>query len=126
MRAKNGSAFSMVDIIEVLTKSPGSRKYWSALKTKLEQERSELSQELGQLKLLSDDCKKYATDVADTEQILRVIQSIPSAKAKPFKQWLAKVGYQTIEESQEPEKSSALNNNLVFNFLYELPNKIIC
>ena len=96
--------FSIVDIIEVLTDSPRPRKYWSALKTKLEQEGSELSQELGQLKLLSDDGKKYTTDVADTEQLFRLIQSIPSPKAEPFKQWLAKVGYERVEESQDPEK----------------------
>lgn len=95
----------MVDVIEVLTESPRPRKYWNALKTKLEQEGSELSQFLGQLKLQSEDGKYYLTDVADTEQLLRLIQSVPSPKAEPFKQWLAKVGYERIEETLDPEKS---------------------
>ncbi len=95
--------FSIVDIIAVLTDSPRPRKYWSALKAKLKSEGSELSQNLGQLKLASDDGKSYRTDVADTEQLLRLIQSIPSPKAEPFKQWLAKVGSERIEETQNPE-----------------------
>jgi prophage antirepressor-like protein len=85
--------FSVVDIIEVLTDSPRPRKYWNALKTKLLAEGSELSHNLGQLKMQSEDGKYYLTDVADTEQLFRLIQSIPSPKAEPFKQWLAKVGY---------------------------------
>jgi hypothetical protein len=97
--------FSVVDIIEILTDSPRPRKYWSALKTKLKLEGSELSRILGQLKMQSEDGKYYLTDVADIEQIFRLIQSIPSPKAEPFKQWLAKVGYERIEESQDPEKS---------------------
>jgi hypothetical protein len=97
--------FSIVDIIQVLTDSPRPRKYWSALKTKLKKEGSELSQVLGQLKMKSDDGKFYVTDVADTEQLFRLIQSIPSPKAEPFKQWLAKIGYERIEESQDPEKA---------------------
>jgi BRO family, N-terminal domain len=97
--------FSVVDVIEVLTDSPRPRKYWNALKTKLRQEGSQLSQNMGQLKMLSEDGKMYATDVADTEQLFRLIQSIPSPKAEPFKQWLAKTGYERIEESQDPELS---------------------
>lgn len=97
--------FSIVDVIEVLTGSPRPRKYWNALKTKLKAEGSELSQNLGQLKLQSEDGKFYATDVASTEQLLRLIQSIPSPKAEPFKLWLAKTGYERIEEIQDPEKS---------------------
>jgi uncharacterized protein YukE len=97
--------FSIVDIIEVLTDSPRPRKYWSALKTKLDQEGSELSHKLGQLKMIAEDGKLRVTDVADTEQLFRLIQSIPSPKAEPFKQWLAKVGYERVEESQDPEKS---------------------
>lgn len=97
--------FSIIDIIEVLTDSPRPRKYWNALKSKLKLEGSELSQNLGQLKMQSEDGKFYKTDVADTEQLFRLIQSIPSPKAEPFKQWLAKVGYERIEESQDPEKS---------------------
>lgn len=95
--------FSIIDIIEILTDSPRPRKYWNALKTKLKQEGSELSQKVGQLKLESPDGKKYLTDVADTETILRLIQSIPSPKAEPFKIWLAKVGYERIEETEDPE-----------------------
>jgi hypothetical protein len=95
--------FSIIDVVEILTESPRPRKYWNALKTKLIEEGSELSQRLGQLKLISSDGKKYLTDVADTENLLRLIQSIPSPKAEPFKLWLAKVGYERIEETEDPE-----------------------
>ena len=97
--------FSVIDIIEVLTGTDRPRKYWSDLKTKLKTEGSELSEKIGQLKMQSEDGKFYLTDVADTEQLFRLIQSIPSPKAEPFKQWLAKVGYERVEESQDPEKS---------------------
>ncbi len=97
--------FSVVDVIEVLTDSPRPRKYWSALKRKLQAEGSELSHKLGQLKMQAEDGKSRLTDVADTEQLFRLIQSIPSPKAEPFKQWLAKIGYERIEESQDPEKT---------------------
>lgn len=95
--------FSVVDVIEILTESPRPRKYWNALKTKLKNEGSELSQNVGQLKMKSSDGKFYKTDVLDTENILRLIQSIPSPKAEPFKLWLAKVGYERIEETEDPE-----------------------
>jgi len=95
--------FSIIDVVAILTDSPRPRKYWNALKTKLKQEGSELSQKVGQLKLESSDGKKYLTDVADTETVLRLIQSIPSPKAEPFKLWLAKVGYERIEETEDPE-----------------------
>ena len=95
--------FSIIDIIEILTESPRPREYWNALKTKLNQEGSELSQKVGQLKLKSSDGKNYLTDVADIESILRLIQSIPSPKAEPFKLWFAKVGYERIEETEDPE-----------------------
>ncbi len=95
--------FSIIDIIGILTESPRPRKYWNSLKTKLRQEGSELSQKVGQLKLESPDGKKYLTDVVDTETLLRLIQSIPSPKAEPFKRWLAKVGYERIEETEDPE-----------------------
>ena len=97
--------FSVVDVIEVLTDSPRPRKYWSALKRKLQAEGSELSHKLGQLKMQAEDGKSRLTDVADTEQLFRLIQSIPSPKAEPFKQWLATIGYERIEESQDPEKT---------------------
>ncbi|MEE9430669.1 MAG: Bro-N domain-containing protein [Melioribacteraceae bacterium] len=97
--------FSIVDVIEILTESPRPRKYWNALKTKLIKEGSELSHNMGRLKLLANDGKMRFTDVADTEQLLRLIQSIPSPKAEPFKLWLAKVGYERIEETEDPEKA---------------------
>ena len=99
--------FSIIDVITVLTNSPRSRKYWSALKTKLQQEGSQLSQKLGQLKMLAEDGKLRMTDVADTEQILRLIQSIPSPKAEPFKRWLAQVGAERIAEIENPELAQA-------------------
>ena len=110
--------FSIVDIIQVLTDSPRPRKYWSALKTKLKNEGSELSHNMGQLKMMADDGKMRQTDVADTEQLFRFIQSIPSPKAEPFKQWLAKIGYERIEESQDPEKAidRAMENYLKLGY----------
>lgn len=97
--------FSVVDIIQVLTDSPRPRKYWSALKTKLQAEGSEVSQNMGQLKLPAPDGKMRLTDVATTEQVFRLIQSIPSKKAEPFKLWLAEVGRQRLEQLQDPEQS---------------------
>ena len=97
--------FSVVDIIQVLTESPRPRKYWNALKTKLQAEGSEVSQNMGQLKLPAPDGKMRLTDVATTEQLLRLIQSIPSKKAEPFKLWLAEVGRQRLEQLQDPEQS---------------------
>lgn len=97
--------FSIIDVVEVLTESPRPRKYWNALKTKLKDEGSELSHKLGQLKMEATDGKMRMTDVANTEQLLRLIQSIPSPKAEPFKLWLAKVGYERIEETEDPEKA---------------------
>ena len=95
--------FSIVDIIAVLTDSPNPRKYWSVLKTRLKKEGSQLATSCSQLKMQSADGKFYLTDVADTEQLFRLVQSIPSPKAEPFKQWLAKVGYERIEETEDPE-----------------------
>ena len=86
--------FSVIDVVAVLTDSPRPRKYWNALKTKLQEEGSQLSQNMGQLKMKAADGKMRLTDVANTEQLLRLIQSIPSPKAEPFKIWLAKVGYE--------------------------------
>lgn len=97
--------FSVVDVVGVLTGSPRPRKYWNALKTKLKNEGSELSHNLGQLKLLSEDGKNYLTDVASTEQIFRLIQSIPSPKAEPFKKWLAQVAKERLDQMQDPELS---------------------
>ena len=95
--------FSIVDIVEVLTDSTNPRKYWSVLKTRLKKEESQLTTDCSQLKLQAADGKFYLTDVADTEQVLRLIQSIPSPKAEPFKRWLARVGYERLEEIENPE-----------------------
>jgi len=97
--------YSIIDVIEILTGSPRPRKYWNALKTKLQAEGSELSHKLGQLKMQSSDGKSYLTDVADTEQLFRLIQSIPSPKAEPFKLWLAQVASERLDEMQDPELS---------------------
>ena len=97
--------FSVVDVIAVLTESENPRKYWSVLKTRLKNEGSELATNCSQLKLQAADGKRYLTDVADTEQILRLIQSIPSKKAEPFKLWLARVGQERLNQLQDPELS---------------------
>lgn len=97
--------FSVVDIIQVLTDSENPRKYWSVLKTRLKQEGSEVATNCSQLKLQAADGKKYLTDVADTEQVLRLIQSIPSKKAEPFKLWLAHLGQERLNQMQDPELS---------------------
>ncbi len=96
--------FSVVDIIEVLIDNKRPRKYWNDLKKKLKDEGYvEVSEKIGQLKLLTSDNKKYQTDCANTETIFRIIQSIPSPKAEPFKRWLARVGYERIKEIEDPE-----------------------
>lgn len=98
--------FSIIDIIQTLTDSNNPRRYWSDLKRKLTKEGySQLYEIIVQLKMESSDGKKYTTDCADTEGLLRIIQSIPSPKAEPFKLWLAKVGYERIEETEDPEKA---------------------
>jgi hypothetical protein len=98
--------FSIIDVIQILTGSNNPRRYWSDLKRKLEQEGfSQLYDIIVQLKLESSDGKKYLTDCTDTQGLLRIIQSIPSPKAEPFKQWLAQVGYERIEEDANPELS---------------------
>ena len=92
--------FSIVDVVAILTDQPDTRhaaKYWSVLKVRLKKEGSQLTTNCRQLKLTAEDGKKRLTDVADTEQILRLIQSIPSPKAEPFRVWLAKVGRERIE-----------------------------
>ncbi len=90
-------------MVAILTESENPRKYWSVLKTRLKKEGSQLATNCSQLKMQSADGKFYKTDVADTEQLLRLIQSVPSPKAEPFKMWLAKVGYERIEETEDPE-----------------------
>lgn len=95
--------FSIIDVIEALTDSERPRKYWSDLKTKLNFEGFELSDKIGQLKLQSSDGKFYETYCANTQSLFRIIQTIPSRKAEPFKQWLAHVGYERIREIENPE-----------------------
>lgn len=97
--------FSIVDVVGILTDSPNPRNYWKVLKNRLKKEGSELVTNCNQLKLMSSDGKFYKTDVADTEHILRLIQSIPSPKAEPFKLWMAKVASERIDQMQDPELS---------------------
>ncbi|MGE3550813.1 MAG: Bro-N domain-containing protein [Geobacter sp.] len=100
--------FSVVDVIEILTDQPShdrARKYWSVMKTRLRQEGAEPTTICSQLKMLAYDGKKRLTDVADTEQLLRIIQSVPSPKAEPFKLWLAQVGSERLDETVDPEIS---------------------
>ena len=97
--------FSVVDVVAVLTESANPRNYWKVLKHRMLKEGNQSVTNCNQLKLQSSDGKFYLTDVADAEQILRLIQSIPSPKAEPFKLWLAKVGYERIEETEDPEKT---------------------
>ena len=97
--------FSIVDVIQVLTDSENPRKYWSVLKTRLKQEGSELATDCSQLKMPSRDGKNYLTDVADTEHVFRLIQSIPSKKAEPFKLWFAALGQERMNQLQDPELS---------------------
>ncbi|MBQ3684530.1 MAG: hypothetical protein II925_02970, partial [Methanomicrobium sp.] len=98
--------FSIVDVVGVLTEQPdldGARNYWKVLKNRLKEEGSQLVTTCNQLKMTAQDGKKRFTDVANTEQLLRIIQSIPSKKAEPFKVWLAQVGRERIEEVIDPE-----------------------
>ena len=95
--------FSIVDVVGILTDSPNPRKYWSVLKNRLTKEGSQLTTNCSQLKMLAADGKKYMTDVADTEQVFRLIQSIPSPKAEPFKLWLAQIANERLDETLDPE-----------------------
>ncbi|MDQ6531844.1 Bro-N domain-containing protein [Flavobacterium sp. LHD-85] len=95
--------FSIIDVIQVLTDSLNARKYWSVLKLRLKKEGSELTINCSQLKMQAADGKYYKTDVADTEQLFRLIQSIPSPKAEPFKLWLAQIASERLDEMQDPE-----------------------
>lgn len=95
--------FSVVDVVEVLTESPNPRRYWSDLKSKLQKEGSQLYANIVQLKILSPDNKMRLTDVMTTEQMFRLIQSIPSPKAEPFKLWMAQIAKERLDEMQDPE-----------------------
>ena len=109
---------SIIDVIEILTDSDRPRKYWSDLKSKLIKEGSELSDKIGQLKMQAPDGKMRLTDVADTEQLFRLIQSIPSPKAEPFKLWLAQIAAERLDELQDPEISidRALNQYMQLGY----------
>ncbi len=117
--------FAVVDVIAVLTDSSNPQVYWRVLKKRLINEGNETVTNCNALKLEAPDGKMRLTDVVDTEQLLRLIQSIPSPKAEPFKQWLAKVGYERIEESQDPEKSidRAMENYLKLGYSKEWVNQ---
>ena len=96
--------FSVIDVVEILSESKNSRRYWSDLKRKLKKEGyNQLYENIVQLKLEAADGKKYSTDCANTETMFRIIQSIPSPNAEPFKRWLAKVGYERVQEIENPE-----------------------
>lgn len=97
--------FSVIDVVEILTGSSIPKRYWSDLKKKLTKEGSQLYENIVQLKFEASDGKKYSTDCLNTPDLLRLIQSIPSPKAEPFKQWLAKVGFERMQEIQNPEMS---------------------
>jgi hypothetical protein len=97
--------FSVVDVVEILTGTDNPRRYWSDLKRKLKAEGSQLYEKIVQLKMTAEDGKQRLTDVANTEQLLRLIQSIPSPKAEPMKMWLAQVGRERIEETINPEQA---------------------
>ena len=97
--------FSVVDVVSILTESLDGRKYWNKLKQRLKAEGNETVTNCHQLKLKAEDGKQRLTDVADAEQLLRLIQSIPSPKAEPFKLWLAKVGYERIQDMNDPSLS---------------------
>ena len=96
--------FSVIDVVEVLTESSVPKRYWSDLKKKLIMEGSQAYDKIVRLKLIADDGKNRETDTVDTETLLRIIQSIPSPKAEPFKQWLAKVGFERMQEMQDPSQ----------------------
>ena len=97
--------FSVIDVVSAMTESSIPKRYWSDLKIQLKGEGSEVYEKIVQLKLISPDGKKYFTDCADTETMFRIIQSIPSKNAEPFKLWLARVGYERVEESVDPERA---------------------
>lgn len=106
--------FSVVDIIAVLIEQPDHKRaqsYWTTLKNRLKEEGSEVVTKCDQLKLMAADGKFYFTDVANPETILRLIQSVPSPKAEPIKLWLAKVGYERMQEMVDPEKNIVTKEN---------------
>ena len=115
---------SIVDVIEILTGTDRPRKYWSDLKAKLKKEGSELSEKIGQLKMQSSDGKFYQTDVADTEQLFRLIQSIPSPKAEPFKLWLAQVA--SVYDFLRPENKGKKYMSVTAVHFWQQLHRISC
>jgi len=117
--------FSVVDVVGALTDSDDARNYWKVLKFRLKQEGSEVVTNCNQLKLIAEDGKLRETDCVNIETLFRIIQSIPSPKAEPFKLWLAKVGYQRIEENVDPELTinRALNTYLKKGYSIEWINQ---
>ena len=117
--------FAIVDVIAILTDSPNPQVYWRVMKKRLKDEGNETVTNCNALKMEAPDGKQRLTDVADTEQLFRLIQSIPSPKAEPFKQWLAKVGYERVEESQDPEKTidRAMENYMKLGYSKEWINQ---
>jgi len=97
--------FSVIDVVEILSESSIPKRYWSDLKKKMSNEGSQAYEKIVRLKMIAEDGRNRETDVADTETLLRIIQSIPSPKAEPFKQWLAKVGYERMQELSDPSQS---------------------
>jgi prophage antirepressor-like protein len=117
--------FSVVDIVAVLSESSNPRRYWSDLKRKLiEEGYIQLYEEIVQLKLLASDGKYYETDSVSLKGVFRIIQSIPSPKAEPFKIWLAKVGQERIEEIQDPERAIVRAKHIYEQKGYQLPKNI--
>ena len=117
--------FAIVDVIAILTDSPNPQVYWRVMKKRLKDEGNETVTNCNALKMEAPDGKQRLTDVADTEQLFRLTQSIPSPKAEPFKQWLAKVGYERVEESQDPEKTidRAMENYMKLGYSKEWINQ---
>ena len=112
--------FSVVDVVSVLTDSPNPRNYWKVLKHRLKNEGNETVTNCNQLKLQAEDGKMRKTDVADTEQLFRLIQSIPSPKAEPFKQWMAQVAAQRLDQMQDPElgiQQALADYNLTYTWI---------
>ena len=109
---KNEWCFSVVDVCAALTDSPDAGAYWRKLKQRLKEEGGQVVTNCHALKLVAPDGKKYATDCADTETMFRIIQSIPSPKAEPFKRWLAKVAYERVQEIENPELATKRTRTL--------------
>jgi len=122
---KNEWWFSVVDVVGALTDSVNARDYWYKMKIRVrDEEKIELSTICLQLRLESSDGKKYETDCANTEGIFRIIQSIPSPKAEPFKRWLARVGYERVQEIEDPELVTKIISTIFFTSLYlRLPSR---